>query len=262
MKNYFGILFFLMATMNAKADCSSSAIYFWPETNSIKQNSMIIITGYGTSQKIITKLNRSYPVYLKSGEKKIKLLVQEIAVGQFALTQAILKPEKTLEAGLEYTLYVDDLSENGVEISKWNSETKEFEPVKWKVDEGIDTEIPKWVSTPVETEKSYVPFGCGPAIYVHFSFKVSDTTENLLLKTTVTDLKTKIATTYYLKAQDNKSIKIGHGMCSGEFDFSEGENYEVTFDLVDASGNTAKWIDKKIKFTKPSSEDWENSYDK
>jgi len=261
MKNYFGILFFLLIAINANADCASSGIYFWPETKTIKQNSMIIITGYAYSQKIITKLDKRYPIYLKSGDKKIKLNVKEIAEGQFSLTQAILVPEKKLEAGLEYTLYVDNLTETGEKIRKWNSETKEFETVKWKVDEGIDTEIPKWVSTPIETSKSYVPFGCGPAIHVNFSFKVSDTTENLLVKTTVTDLKTKKSCSYYLQTENNSSLKIGYGMCSGEFNFSEGENYEVSFDLVDASGNTALWTGDKIKFTKPTSEDWENRKD-
>jgi hypothetical protein len=51
--------------------------------------------------------------------------------------------------------------------------------------------------------------------------------------------------------EDSITIKIGHGMCLGAFLFENGDDYEISFDLMDASGNTTNWTDDKIEFTKP-----------
>lgn len=251
MKNILIVISLLLVTINSFADCAGSGIYFWPQTPTIKQNSIIVIEGYAGSQNIILKLNSDYPIYLKSGESKIKLNVKETCVGQFLLTQAILVPEEKLQAGLEYQLMIDNLDGNEP-LTQWNITTNKHEPIKWKVEEGTDTEKPTWTKKPDEQKKSYTPFGCGPAVNVHFNFAVYDESP-VLLRTTVTNVKTGTKTTYYLDVSNGTEVLIGHDMCSGPFKFDEGKQYEISFDIVDYSGNTTPWAYDNIKFTAPVS---------
>ena len=252
MKHLTLIVTFLLCTINALADCAGSGMYFWPIGRTIKQNSLIVLEGYAESQQIVNGLNGKFPVYLKSGDHKVKLKIKEIAVGEFDLTQAILVPEEKLVAGQDYRLFIDNLPESEEPLQKWNYETKEYEPVEWKVESGTDTEKPKWVSKPVEKEKILIYYGCGPETYVKFKYKVEDASE-FLIKTYVTNTRTKKTTTYYL-TPDKNMFSVGHGMCAGAFRFRGGEVFEVSFDLVDASGNITNWVDNKISFIKPTEE--------
>jgi hypothetical protein len=244
------LLTLLISTVNALADCTGTGIYFWPSSQTIKQNSRIVIEGYAGSQHVIHGLNKKYPIYLKSGDIKVKLTVKEITVGEVGITQAILIPEDKLVAGMDYRLFIDNLPEYEAPLQKWNKTTKSYEAIEWKVAEGTDTEKPEWINKPAVKEKTYKLFGCGPEEYVDFSFKVKDASE-FLIKTTVTNTKTNKSTTYYL-SPDIESFSIGHGMCSGAFNFREGDEFEATLDLIDASGNITTWSDAKVKFTKPS----------
>lgn len=252
MKQTILILVLILLTMNTFADCAGSGIYFWPSGQTIKQNSIIVIDGYAESQKVIIGLNKKYPIYLKSGNKKIKLSVKEILVGEFYLTQAVLTINEKLEAGKDYELFIDNLPDHKRSLRKWNTETREYEKVKWKVIEGIDTDKATWKTEPTETKKTLVYYGCGPATFVHFSFKIEDKSE-YLIKTIVTNKKTNKTTSYYLEPSDT-ILKVGHGMCSGAFIFKDGDNYEVSFEIMDASGNLTTWSGKSLFFTKPNEE--------
>jgi hypothetical protein len=64
-------------------------------------------------------------------------------------------------------------------------------------------------------------------------------------------VKTGKETSYYI-VPDSDKIYVGHGMCSGAFVFDEGNNYELEFTFMDASGNFTSWTGERIKFTKPS----------
>jgi len=255
MKNILVISALLFSTFTAFADCAGSGIYFWPQTPTIKQNSIIVIECYAQSQKIISELNSTYPIYLKSGDNKIKLNVSEICVGQFYLTQAILVPEEKLQAGLDYELCIDNL-EGKETFTKWNSTTKKHEAIKWQVEEGTDTEKPTWTKKPDLQKKTYVPFGCGPAVNVHFNFAVYDESP-FLLRATVTNVETSTKSTYYLNLNKGTEVLIGHNMCSGAFKFDEGKQYEISFDIVDYSGNTTAWAYNNILFTAPLLSDFD-----
>lgn len=244
------LLFLLTFSISyVKASCAWSGLYAFPKGTSIKTNSMIVIEGYGDSQKIIEQLNDKFPVYLVNGNEKISLKIKETCVGQFHLTQAILFPEKSLKVGVKYTLVIEKL-ENKNEFTRWNSELKKREPIVYTVEDGVDTEKPIFNSLPKEISKSLEYLGCGPAIYVDFTCDVKESSE-YLVKTTVKSLTSGIITTYYVEPGKNK-ISIGHGMCSGEFNFTDGEEYEIEFTLVDASGNETPWTGDRIKFTRPS----------
>ena len=47
-------------------------------------------------------------------------------------------------------------------------------------------------------------------------------------------------------------LSLGHGMCTGEFDFKEGYSYEASFALLDAGGNQSATYTEPIPFRAPS----------
>lgn len=252
MKQLLAILIGLFYTATVYADCAGKGLWIFPSGQTIKQNSIFVLDGYAESQNVILGLNKKHNIYLKSGNKKIKLLVTEICVGQFYLTQAVLKPETELEAGLEYTMYIDSLSQYE-SFNKYNRTTHKYEPVTYKVVAEKDITKPHLITKPRELKKTLVHYGCGPSIYVVFSNPAKDNSD-LIVKTTVKDLKTGKETTYYIQPDGNK-INVGHGMCSGAFDFEENsKNYEVEFSFMDASGNLTTWTGERIKFAKPIKE--------
>ncbi len=171
-------------------------------------------------------------------------------VGQFRLTQAILKPETTLTEGQEYELVIENLGDLEYQVSKYNSTTREKEKIKWRVTTNTDTEPPIWTEKPTFKEGSYQEAGCGPIVFANFTHSESDNSE-YLIKTILKNKSTGIETTYYLKASD-EIIAVGHGMCSGAFRFNVGDNFEIEFSLFDASGNLTEWIGEKIEFKRPS----------
>ena len=252
MKQTTLILAFIILTVNTFADCAGSGIYFWPSGKTLKQNSIIVVDGYAESQKVITGLNKKYPIYLKSGDKKVKLTVKEILVGEFYLTQAVLTINKKLEVGKDYELFIDNLADYEKPFRRWNADKREYEKVKWKVIEGIDTDKAIWKITPKETKKTLVYYGCGPATFIFFSFKIEDKSD-YLIKAIVNNKKNNKTTSYFLEPTDS-TLKIGHGMCSGAFTFKEGDDYVVSFEIMDASGNLTAWTEDKIVFTKPTEE--------
>lgn len=249
MKKLFVVLIGLFFTAFAHADCSGTGLWVFPSGQSIKQNSIFVLDGYAESQNIVLNLNKKYNIYLEGGNKKIKLVVNEICVGQFYLTQAVLKPETQLEAGLEYTLRIDSLPKYE-SLNRYNSKTKINELVKYKVVAEYDTEKPILLKKTKEINKTLVRYGCGPAINVVFDCSIKDQSE-FMVRTTLKNLKTGIETTYYIQAIGNK-INVGHDMCLGAFDFDESNNYEAEFSFMDASGNMLAWKGERIKFTKPT----------
>ncbi len=249
MKTLFITIVGILYSVSIFADCMANGLSVFPTTKTLSQNSIIILDGYAQSQNVIKGLNIKFPVYLKSGDKIVKLLVVEIHTGQFNITQAILKPEKQLEAGLEYTMFIDNLPEDE-SLYHYNTETKEREPIQYKILEKVDNDKPIIVSKPKEVKKTFRQYGCGPATYVIFDYSIKDSSV-IIIKATVKNLKTGRETTYYIKPSDNQ-ISIGHGMCSGAFKFDDSLEYEIEFSFMDASGNMANWTGERINFTKPT----------
>ncbi len=156
-----GILF----STSVFAYCGANYLSIFPSGNTIKQNSIFVLDGYAQSQKVILGLNKKHAIYLKSGNEKIKLIVIETCVGQYQLTQAILKPEKELIAGNEYTLFIDSLPEFE-RLNKYNTKTKKYEAINYKVISEKDEEKPFVSEKPKELNKSLIRFGCVPSIHV------------------------------------------------------------------------------------------------
>lgn len=241
----------ILATIFAFSKCSNIGISVFPNNTEINKNSIFLIEGFASSQKIINSLNKEYRIYLQSGNQKITLNIVEINVGEFQLTQAILKPEYPLEIGKEYILKIDNLPKYEV-VNKFNTYNFQSKPIIYKVTSNIDIEKPVIEKMPYEINKSYIEYGCGPESNVIFSFTVNDSSE-MLIKTTVKNLRTNKQSTFYLIPEDNK-VRVGYDMCSGAFKYDVNMVYEVDFDFLDSSGNITKSNNKGIKFTKPTKE--------
>lgn len=208
-----------------------------------------MIEGFATSQKIITSLNKEYKIYLQSGNQKINLKVTETLIGDFQLTQAILKPEFPLEIGKEYILKIDNLPKYET-VNKFYNYNIASKPIIYKVTSNVDIEKPIIAKKPYELKKSYISYGCGPEANVIFSFLANDSSQ-LLVKTKFKNLVTNKATTFYLLPKDNKLL-VGYGMCAGAFKYDKNLAYEVEFNFMDSSGNITRWDREGIKFTKPT----------
>lgn len=244
MKYLFFIFFSLGISGQALTDCSSSGIWAYPSTSQLNQNSIIIIEGYARSQRIIDSLNIGYSIYLETEGQKIELEIIETCKGMFSITQSILKPKSKLIPGKTYNLKISNLDEwEKKSLTKWNSEKKEYEPISWKVNDKIDNENPKWITKPKLVDKTTIWYGCGPAVYAVFDLKINDSS-GTLIKTELYDFKTKESNTYYLTLGEERQLNIGHGMCSGAFDFKDKSQYKIRFSLTDVSGNSDKeWTD-------------------
>lgn len=251
MKIILTILVGILLTGQTFAKCASSGIWAFPQNGVIKQNSWIMIEGYATSQKIINSLNQDYPIYLESKGHKVKLNVTSIFKGQFQLTQAILTPDEKLISSRTYTLKIDNLDKHEKTLlTKWNSDTNEKEPITWEVEGATDTEAPVLSNQSGLVNKRTVHYGCGPAIYADFKIQTRDESD-VLVKTELVDLESGESTTYFLSINDSDTLSVGHGMCSGAFDYKENRKYKVRFSLMDICGNeNNKWTDW-IEFESP-----------
>lgn len=248
MKKVLALFIGFLVTYSAFADCTFNGLYVYPGGKTIKQNSIFIITGYGASQEVILGLNKKHDVFLKSGDTKIKLLVTETHVGQFYLTQALLKPETELVPGQDYQILIDNLPEYE-QLGNFNRSTRKTEPYSYQVLALKDIEKPQISTQPKLIRKTFVHYGCGPEVYAIFSKPVTDTPD-LIVKTTLKDLISKKKTTFYINPVGNE-IMVGHDMCSGEFNLELGYNYEIEFSFMDSSGNLTNWTGKKIRFIRP-----------
>lgn len=249
MRKFVILLLISLFSEQLSASCAAASLTVYPKTETLKQNSFIILEGYGESQKVTTGLNKKYPIYLQCGNKKIYLIAKEVHVGLFRVTQAILVPIKPLEVGLEYTLHIDSLDKYE-HLDYWDYKSQTTKLVKWKIVAETDVTKPIVTADPKILNKSLQMFGCGPDISVVFDCPTSDAS-GILVKAVMKSLKSAKTTTYYIEPYENK-INIGHGMCSGPFDFEDGDKYEIQFTFFDSCGNKSEWKGKPIRFTKPT----------
>ncbi|WP_430406956.1 hypothetical protein [Fluviicola sp.] len=242
------LLTFLSIGFNGLADCAGTGLNLLPSQKEIKKTSLFLLEGYAESQHVITDLNTKYPIYLKSGNERIPLEVIETHVGQFYLTQVLLKPKEPLTPGKEYQVVIENLPDYE-NFGNYNSKTNKYDPITYLIKETSDEGAPQWIEAPKEKDKSLVHYGCGPSIMVNFTFTVKDASDIWVL-TTVKSKETGTTISYILSMSESR-VSIGHGMCAGAFTFNEGTDYEVQFSLMDSLGNKSEKASEWITFTKP-----------
>lgn len=164
MKPVLILLIALSIASAGQAKCYNSGLSFWPVSKTIKQNPVFLVDGYGNSQVIIAGLGTTHQAYLRSGTQQIPLVVQEVLVGQLSLTQAVLKPQRTLKPGKQYELVIEDIRQKGLNLAK----TYRQETAVYTVVAGRDVTAPAWKLLPTEKAKHYTEMGCGPEVEVEF----------------------------------------------------------------------------------------------
>jgi hypothetical protein len=82
-------------------------------------------------------------------------------------------------------------------------------------------------------------YGCGPAQWVYYNLGECDKPVNYVLAS-LKNKTTGLVTNFILAPGKDGSLKIGHGMCSGGFGFTEGHIYEISFSLMDLAGNKSE----------------------
>ena len=246
---FLGLSFIFINTTFAM--CSWSGLWSYPTKNTIKANSWIILEGYGASQDIIDSLNKGYEVYLESDGEKIPLNVRYSNKGGFRLTQSVLTPSKKLVVGKTYYLKVNNTGKNEQSpLKRWNTKLKKYEPVSWRITKGMDTASPTFLKQPKMINTRTVHYGCGPAVYAMFNVPVMGQSE-VHIKTQLVSIENKDTTTYFLNFSKPDTIEVGHGMCSGAFNFERKKTYKIRFMLFSASGNSDNKWSNWVLFNSP-----------
>lgn len=232
--------------------CLSSAISVWPKATLINANPVIIVEGYGTSQDLVAKMTDKHPVYLQSGNHRVALTLISKHESNFLTTQVLLKPEEILMIGSVYEIVVENLDSSVLSDFMHSSISPKSRP-KWMVMPIVDNVAPVFEKEPSEVSNTYIPLGCGPKISVNFDCSVKEAS-TCYVKATVTSQKhpKQFGYSYYLPII-NGMIELGRDMCSGAFKILPGDEYEVVFQLMDASGNHGSTITKRLPFVAPSS---------
>ncbi|MBK9193014.1 MAG: hypothetical protein IPM77_16785 [Crocinitomicaceae bacterium] len=248
MKSFVSILF-VVFTIHAYADCAGSGVYFWPADYSLTPNSFIVVTGYAASEDLVLGLGTKYEVYLENKTEKIKLVPLHTEVGTFRLSQIALKPERELTFGSSYTYVVYGEEENTFLDEVYNYSSGKREPVVFHVSKKSETAAPAWIKKPEFFKSEYVSFGCGPGKWLKYTIQIQEEND-FLFQVNLTHIKTSKTVTFSVSAEKGM-LMLGHGMCSGAFEFVDGDDYEFTADLIDECGNITKWKEVPIKFTAP-----------
>ena len=249
MRHIIILLLTILVSTFANAKCIGSGIYFLSSNRLLNRNGVLILQFNGTSQSLIKDLNKKYTVYLQSKKEKDTLSIIEILEGGFSTTEVILKPISPLKGDAEYVFRIGNLPKYESIPHDFNQASKKETAVIFKTTNTVDNEPPVLKDNPVETKKSMVEWGCGPAINVSFKINGEDKSE-LFVRASVKNEKTGVTTDYILEITKGE-VEIGHGMCSGAFGLDMGGEYEVSFCLIDQSGNKGSYTNP-LHFTAPA----------
>ena len=245
MKKLKLLSFLLIISTILKADCGP-ILSFFPFRKTIKQNAIFMVESSNHGYwGLLDSFNIKYPIYLKSGNDSVKLVVFEKKKGQKGLIQVLLKPTELLKAGKVYEIIIGNYPAN-----EFWGDNKVRPLKKWKVKRGKDEIAPIFKETPKVMGRVAIEFGCGDVVIVNFKIKVKDKSEHLV-KTTVLDLKTGKSSDYYYLTSKKNVVDVGEYMCEGAFYLTYKGDYQATFSLIDACGNENLTDIKVIQFKGP-----------
>lgn len=256
IKFIFNILF-LFYTFTSFAKCSEGGFDIFPKQKSIKLNSLIIINDQGSFSSILPQITKKYKAFLISGNEKIELILIKINVG-YRMYQVILKPSKRLKPNKTYKLSVEglDIFNKDRLCKRYNYNLNKFEDIQWVAEKSTDEIEPMWLSKPTFNNKKAIEYGCGPEKFVNFKLDVSDNASSCYINVKLKNKKTGLVSEFLIVDKERKELKIGHGMCSGEFEFINDSDYEAYIELYDICGNRNNET-VTLKFTSPKSTSFE-----
>jgi hypothetical protein len=246
------------------SDCDREKFITWPEDKKIINRNPIIIFNIreyphashvsfamGDDVFIHSELGKKISLFLKSKNSRIPLkLVQRN--GGFKLTsQLIFKPARLLDPNTKYEL---SFSCSDSVLTRGLKYHIDYESRTWTTNEVIDKQMPVWNSKPQFLYKRYLETECLPSIYWGFCVKYKDAS-SVYIQTIVRNLDDGDLNEFFLRP-DGNFLFVGYGeMCFGDLMLWSEENYTVSFNLVDASGNTLNQFSDSIGVSGPSESD-------
>jgi len=233
----------------SEAKCAYQRVEaFPPASTRLPVNGRIVVEGYGEAQSMVKAIATHHPELWAEGDR-VSLRVVETNVGDFRLTQAVLVPERPLLPKTRYTLRI---YESDLPVSD-DSEIKLRDTFAWTTGSGADHGTPHWQAPPQTGKRVYEELGCGPEIYVEVSVSVADPSP-FQVRAELRPVGGGPASRYLLQPQHGV-IEIGHGMCSGPFELSDGRSYTVTLTAVDVGGNISPAPGPVLQIASPGPKD-------
>jgi len=208
-----------------------SAVVVYPEGIELDIQGKVIIEGFGYGDyfEVLKKLDSTYPIFVQSGEHKVRLIKEEVIKGQFWWCQAIFRLDEELIEGRVYELRVQNLSlehHKSFNLKKMHSNGK-FGKIKW-----LATKVPNQnqsldFSKLTLHESKVILYGCGPSVQTTYMLPTANKNHNFVL-TEIMEENTGKTFKYYLSLKENLLI-VGHGMCSGAYKFKQDKSYKIRF---------------------------------
>lgn len=218
------------------AKCMSERISVWPppEVAIPSEGALLLVEGYGDAQEKVSHL-KDGDAYLVSDNEKIPLLVWRSYRGALRIVVVALTPAKPLTRGKRYSVQFPFSADH----------------TDWMV-AGADHDPPRWTSQVKVLDKSWTEFGCGPASEVWLDVPLSESPSAVLV--TVAATKGAPENAMILPVRDGK-VMLGHGMCSGAFEFSAEQEYQATVMGLDLARNPTQSPHQVVKFFGPTWQD-------
>ena len=232
----------------SSAKCAARSIHVWPQSGRVPINAIFVVEGYMRDQVLVENV-ASCELMLVSASDRLCLIPDRTYIGEFHVSQVILRPERTLTFGATYAL---SISEDSPRASEWTSSRYFYEAresLKWTADLPKDELAPEWLGDPEVINAEIVEYGCGPAIGADIQVRAKDESPTMALATII-GRETKSARSYLMPVDEDVAF-VGHGMCSGGFDLAPGAEYRATVTIIDVAGNIAESPPKEVKFTIP-----------
>ncbi len=230
------------------ARCFSGQLNIFPGSIEIQPNSCLLIEGYGNQQKFVESLNDDMPFLLESNSgEQIELNLIEYNQGGFRVNQSILRPDKNLIPGDQYTLKFKNPEDlDSIPYSLQSDEP----PRSWTAQTGTSPTPIKLMIEPkfIQAESKF--FGCGPDATAEFEF-ITDSNNSTLVKTEVMNITDGTTQRYFIKSTNKDTLIVGHGMCAGAFRFKPNHEYQARFSIMnDCNTQQDNWTDW-VEFDNP-----------
>ncbi len=236
----------LVCSEYAGAKCAYGGVYVeFPRPGQIAANSIFVIDydRFNSAEEI---LRTEGNIYLFSEKDTVILEV----IGSYETLnqyfQLVAKPKRALKVGQTYHIQVSGFGEYDTDVI----DKLEF---CWEVTASADFQPPRWVRSPLYRGNSVERPGCGPEKYAYFCSCISDSFQVAAI------VQVKNITTGSMDeaivVSRGGMFSIGHGMCGGPFRYYDSTNCEISFTLIDASGNRNADTLVPIQFASPNYND-------
>lgn len=228
----------LLLSSPASAKCATRWLQAWPASGSLPENGRIVLSGFGYDEPFVATLAERRPV-LTDGTAEIPLGIVELNVGQ-GVTQAVLVPKQPLVSGRRYALKADPLKDD----------PRFALDFFWFVEAPV-AGSPKWTAAPQVLSTEHQKMGCGPQVEAKVEVKLEQP-ELVRVLAELRDVKAGTTARFLIsKTTPEAEVRIGHGMCGGEFRLAPGVDFELTLWAVDVAGHTTPAPGPALHFVGP-----------